>query len=101
MRTKKSLVRDVFTSAKEYYHTLEFTTEEPHYAPMVHEFEAGLAVLDSLFDDEDNLVGDEARLAVRESLARFRYDMKTTFPLQARLVTSVLDKIAEPSCSAL
>ena len=47
MTTKKSQVRDVFTSAKEYYQALEFTTEEPQYAPMVHEFEAGLEVLDS------------------------------------------------------
>ena len=101
MTTKKSQVRDVFASAREYYQTLEFTTEEPQYASMVREFEAGLEVLDSLFDDEDNLIGDEARLAVRESLARFRYDVKDAFPLQARLVTSVLNKIAEPSCSGL
>jgi len=47
------------------------------------------------------LLGDEARLAVRESLARFRYDVKDDFPLQARLVTSVLDNLAEPSCSGL
>ena len=48
MTTKKSQVRDVFTSAKEYYQALEFTTEEPQYAPMVHEFEAGLEVLELL-----------------------------------------------------
>ena len=96
MTTKKSQVRDVFTSAKEYYQALEFTTEEPQYAPMVHEFEAGLEVLNSLFDDEDNLLGDGARLAVRESLAQLRYDVKAAFPLQARFACS-----AGPPCRVL
>jgi hypothetical protein len=85
----------LFRYAHDYYEVLGFHTEEPNHTLLAREFEAGIQIMDTL--SESNLLEhDDALIGTKQSLAKFRDDVKDSFPLQALLVTRVLDELEYP-----